>query len=164
MGKRARMEGFNTLDHWDHYDEAAAQLAEWLAEGKLRTREHVLDGLDRAPEALVRLFQGDHLGKLVVASLTSCVSTPIVGHDAPVVAGFRARLDLGEELEVGSAAGWSLRRAPARSAAGPDRGSQMRKVAPCPGRGLHLGAPAVRLGDRGDDREPEAGAAARRAS
>ncbi|MGO9873951.1 MAG: NADP-dependent oxidoreductase [Acidimicrobiia bacterium] len=66
MGKRARMEGFNTLDHWDHYPEAAAQLAVWLAEGKLRTREHILDGLDRAPEALVRLFRGDHLGKLVV--------------------------------------------------------------------------------------------------
>jgi NADPH-dependent curcumin reductase len=66
MGKRARMEGFNTLDHWDHYEEAAGQLAAWLAEGKLRTREHVLEGLDRAPEALVRLFRGDHLGKLVV--------------------------------------------------------------------------------------------------
>ena len=66
MGKRARMEGFNTLDHWDHYGEAAAQLAEWLADGKLKTREHVLEGLDRAPEALVRLFKGDHLGKLVV--------------------------------------------------------------------------------------------------
>jgi NADPH-dependent curcumin reductase CurA len=66
MGKRARMEGFNTLDHWDHYAEAAAQLAEWLADGRLKTREHVLDGLDAAPEALVRLFKGDHLGKLVV--------------------------------------------------------------------------------------------------
>ena len=66
MGKRARMEGFNTLDHWDHYEEAAAQLGQWLAEGKIRTREHVLEGLDRAPEALVRLFRGDHLGKLVV--------------------------------------------------------------------------------------------------
>ena len=60
------MEGFNTLDHWDHYAEAAEQLAHWLAEGKLRTREHVLEGLDAAPEALVRLFKGDHLGKLVV--------------------------------------------------------------------------------------------------
>ncbi len=36
MGKRARMEGFNTLDHWDQYETAAAQLAEWLAEGKIR--------------------------------------------------------------------------------------------------------------------------------
>ncbi|GIU89152.1 MAG: NADP-dependent oxidoreductase [Acidimicrobiia bacterium] len=66
MGKRARMEGFNTLDHWDRYAEAAAQLARWVAEGKIRHREHVLRGLERAPEALVRLFTGDHLGKLVV--------------------------------------------------------------------------------------------------
>jgi NADPH-dependent curcumin reductase CurA len=66
MGKRARMEGFNTLDHWDQYQRAAAELAQWVDEGKLRHREHVLEGLDRAPEALTRLFTGDHLGKLVV--------------------------------------------------------------------------------------------------
>ena len=66
MGRRARMEGFNTMDYWDNYADAAAQLAAWRAEGKVRAREHVLDGLDRAPEALVRLFNGDHLGKLVV--------------------------------------------------------------------------------------------------
>lgn len=66
MGKRARMEGFNTLDHWDRYGEAAAQLARWVAEGRIRHREHVITGLGRAPEALVRCFTGDHLGKLVV--------------------------------------------------------------------------------------------------
>jgi NADPH-dependent curcumin reductase CurA len=66
MGKRARMEGFNTLDHWDHYEEAAAQLGEWLAAGRITGRVHELVGVDRAPEALVRLFSGDHLGKLVV--------------------------------------------------------------------------------------------------
>ena len=66
MGKRARMEGFNTLDHWDQYEVAVAQLAAWLADGKLVARIDVLDGLERAPEALVRLFSGEHLGKLVV--------------------------------------------------------------------------------------------------
>jgi NADPH-dependent curcumin reductase CurA len=66
MGKRARMEGFNTLDYWDHYEEAAAQLAGWLAAGKINARVHELEGIDRAPEALVRLFSGEHLGKLVV--------------------------------------------------------------------------------------------------
>jgi NADPH-dependent curcumin reductase CurA len=66
MGRRARMEGFNTLDHWDQYAPAAAQLARWVSEGKIVHRAHVLDGLERAPEALVRLFSGDHLGKLVV--------------------------------------------------------------------------------------------------
>jgi NADPH-dependent curcumin reductase CurA len=66
MGRRARMEGFNTLDHWNQYGAAAAQLARWVADGKILHRAHVLDGLERAPEALVRLFAGDHLGKLVV--------------------------------------------------------------------------------------------------
>jgi NADPH-dependent curcumin reductase CurA len=66
MGKRARMEGFNTLDHWDQYESAVAQLAAWLTAGDLVARIDVLEGLDRAPEALVRLFSGDHLGKLVV--------------------------------------------------------------------------------------------------
>jgi NADPH-dependent curcumin reductase len=66
MGKRARMEGFNTLDHWDQYAAAAARLARWVADGKIVHRAHVLEGLERAPGALVRLFSGDHLGKLVV--------------------------------------------------------------------------------------------------
>jgi len=66
MGKRARMEGFNTLDHWDHYADAAAQLADWLRSGLIKAKVHQLEGIDRAPEALVRLFSGEHLGKLVV--------------------------------------------------------------------------------------------------
>jgi NADPH-dependent curcumin reductase CurA len=66
MGKRARMEGFNTLDHWDAYAQGAAQLRQWVADGRIKHREHVLDGIERAPEALVRLFAGDHLGKLAI--------------------------------------------------------------------------------------------------
>jgi NADPH-dependent curcumin reductase CurA len=66
MGKRARMEGFNTLDHWDGYAAAAAQLRAWIADGSITYRMQVLDGLERAPEALVRLFNGDHLGKLAI--------------------------------------------------------------------------------------------------
>jgi NADPH-dependent curcumin reductase CurA len=66
MGKRARMEGFNTLDYWDHYADAASELAGWLAAGAIKARVHELEGIDRAPEALVRLFSGAHLGKLVV--------------------------------------------------------------------------------------------------
>jgi NADPH-dependent curcumin reductase CurA len=66
MGKRARMEGFNTLDHWDQYETAVTQLAAWLDEGKLVAKIDMLAGLDAAPEALTRLFSGDHLGKLVV--------------------------------------------------------------------------------------------------
>ena len=116
MGKRARMEGFNTLDHWDHYHEAAAQLAEWLAAGTLKYREHVLDGLDRAPEALVRLFSGDHLGKLVVSARRSArvrrARRSGIG-GAPV--GSRR---FGRGLDVSRA---------------PSRGRRTRNVAPSPG-------------------------------
>jgi NADPH-dependent curcumin reductase CurA len=66
MGRRARMEGFNTLDHWDDYQKAAATLSEMVARGTLKYRTDILPGLERAPEALVRLFTGDHLGKLVI--------------------------------------------------------------------------------------------------
>lgn len=66
MGRRARLEGFNALDYWSGYAQAAQQLAQWRDEGRIVAREHVLDGVEQAPEALVRLFSGDHLGKLVV--------------------------------------------------------------------------------------------------
>ncbi|MCB1017405.1 MAG: NADP-dependent oxidoreductase [Acidimicrobiales bacterium] len=64
--QRATMTGFNTFDHWDRFGEITDQLAGWLADGSLRSREHVLDGLERAPEALNMLFTGDNLGKLLV--------------------------------------------------------------------------------------------------
>jgi NADPH-dependent curcumin reductase CurA len=67
MGRRARMEGFNTLDHWDRFADANATLRAWVDDGSLKFRTQILEGLERAPEALVRLFSGDHLGKLVVA-------------------------------------------------------------------------------------------------
>jgi NADPH-dependent curcumin reductase CurA len=66
MGRRARMEGFNTLDHWDRFADANATLRQWVDDGSLKFRTQILQGLERAPEALVRLFTGDHLGKLIV--------------------------------------------------------------------------------------------------
>jgi NADPH-dependent curcumin reductase CurA len=42
------------------------QVGEWLREGKLRYRESVTDGLERAPEALVKLLSGDTIGKTLV--------------------------------------------------------------------------------------------------
>ena len=66
MGRRARMEGFNTLDHWDRLGEAHAALTAWFQDGRIKRLDDVVVGLERAPDALVRLFRGDHLGKLVV--------------------------------------------------------------------------------------------------
>ena len=63
---RGRMEGFNAFDHWDRLPEVVDKLGAWMASGELIRREHVVDGLDRAPDALRMLFEGANLGKLLV--------------------------------------------------------------------------------------------------
>ena len=63
LAMRARMEGFNTLDNWDRYDEATAELRRLHEAGQLRWRSHVFDGLDRAVPALNALFEGTNIGK-----------------------------------------------------------------------------------------------------
>jgi NADPH-dependent curcumin reductase CurA len=64
---RARMEGFVVFDYADRYGEALQEMAGWLAEGKLQSRETVVEGGVRAfPATLLRLFAGDNVGKLVL--------------------------------------------------------------------------------------------------
>ena len=64
--QRARMEGFIVFDYAARYQEAAQAMAGWIAAGKLKAREDVVDGLERFPEALVKLFTGENRGKLVL--------------------------------------------------------------------------------------------------
>ncbi|QQS10629.1 MAG: NADP-dependent oxidoreductase [Rhodospirillales bacterium] len=64
--RRLRMEGFIVLDYADRQAEAEAALAGWLADGRLKAAEDVVDGLENAPRALAELFQGRNRGKLLV--------------------------------------------------------------------------------------------------
>ncbi len=66
IAKRGRMEGFIVLDYLKRATEAIGPLATWVQERKLRYRVDIVDGLERAPEALNRLFDGKHDGKLLV--------------------------------------------------------------------------------------------------
>jgi NADPH-dependent curcumin reductase CurA len=64
---RARMEGFLVFDYADRYADAAAEMAGWLREGKLRSEEHVVDGaVGDFGETLLQLFRGENTGKLVL--------------------------------------------------------------------------------------------------
>jgi NADPH-dependent curcumin reductase CurA len=64
---RARMEGFIVFDYADRYDEAIRELAAWRAAGQLEERTAVAPGGVAAfPEALLRLFRGENVGKLVL--------------------------------------------------------------------------------------------------
>ncbi len=64
--KRLRMEGFIVMDFYDRRAEAEARLAQWIAEGRLKAELDILDGLEKAPEALIGLFDGSNRGKRAV--------------------------------------------------------------------------------------------------
>jgi NADPH-dependent curcumin reductase len=64
--RRGRMEGFIILDYFDRLPAAQAELGGWLAEGKLKSVEHVVEGLEHAPDALNLLFTGGNTGKVLV--------------------------------------------------------------------------------------------------
>jgi len=63
---RARMEGFIVFDFASRYQEAAVQMAGWLMAGKLKSREHIVPGLETFPDTLLKLFSGENKGKLVL--------------------------------------------------------------------------------------------------
>ncbi len=66
INRRARMEGFLSLDHWDRFPDVAATLGGWLAEGRLQYRTEVFEGLDAAVDALNALFTGANTGKTLI--------------------------------------------------------------------------------------------------
>jgi len=68
IAARATMTGFLVFDFADRYPEAIAELAGWLAQGKLVSREYIVEGGVQAfPDALLKLFEGENTGKLVIA-------------------------------------------------------------------------------------------------
>lgn len=64
--KRARMQGFVVLDHFDLWDSAVDQLTNWVREGKLRYAEDISDGLKSCPDALAGLYRGENIGKRII--------------------------------------------------------------------------------------------------
>ena len=63
---RARMEGFVVLDYAKKYREAAMEMGMWMAQGKLKPKEHVEEGIENFRDTFLRLFSGEKLGKLVL--------------------------------------------------------------------------------------------------
>ncbi|KAL9107363.1 MAG: hypothetical protein Q9227_007728 [Pyrenula ochraceoflavens] len=67
ISSRIRLEGFIVFDYKDKYAEARKELAQWVAEGKVKGRETVVKGgLASAERALMGLYRGQNVGKMVV--------------------------------------------------------------------------------------------------
>ena len=64
--RRGRMEGFIILDYLDRFPQGQAEMAQWVAEGKVKFAVHLVDGLEQAPSALNLLFTGGNRGKVIV--------------------------------------------------------------------------------------------------
>lgn len=64
--KRATMRGFLTTDFAARYEEAAAALAGWVREGKLKYREELQEGIETAPGSIEKLYSGKNQGKLII--------------------------------------------------------------------------------------------------
>jgi len=63
---RARMEGIVVFDYTDRFPLAVAEMAGYLKDGRMKSREDVVVGLENFPEALTKLFTGENFGKLVL--------------------------------------------------------------------------------------------------
>jgi len=60
------MEAFFIYDLERHFAEAEAQMAAWLATGRMAWREDMLEGIEQMPRALLRLYDGSNVGKQLV--------------------------------------------------------------------------------------------------
>jgi NADPH-dependent curcumin reductase CurA len=63
---RARMEGMVVFDYVDRFPQAIAELSGYLKDGRMKSKEDVVVGLETFPETLLKLFNGENFGKLVL--------------------------------------------------------------------------------------------------
>ena len=64
--QRLRVEGFIVLDYGERYPEAIGALGQWMAEGKIKVRTEIVDGLENALQTVKKLYTGANTGKLMI--------------------------------------------------------------------------------------------------
>ena len=60
------MQGFIISNYQSQFEEGFSHLSLWLKEGKLKYKETIVKGFDKLPAALLGLFEGDNIGKMIV--------------------------------------------------------------------------------------------------
>jgi NADPH-dependent curcumin reductase CurA len=66
IAARIRLQGFLVFDYHSRMDEFYREMGGWLKSGAVTTRETVVDGLERTPDAFLGLFKGENVGKMLV--------------------------------------------------------------------------------------------------
>jgi NADPH-dependent curcumin reductase len=66
LRRRLKLQGFLVFDHYHRMPQFRADMTAWLADGRVKYREQLIDGLESAPGGLIGLLRGENFGKLVV--------------------------------------------------------------------------------------------------
>ena len=66
VGKQLTMQGFIISEHYDRLTQFYGDMGKWIAEGRIKWKETIVEGLQNAPAALIGLFKGDNFGKMIV--------------------------------------------------------------------------------------------------
>jgi len=66
IGNRLTLRGFIVGDHVDRRPAFLAEVGGWLAEGRIRLAETIVDGVENAPAAFIGLMRGENIGKMLV--------------------------------------------------------------------------------------------------
>ena len=66
VSHRLKLQGFIWSDHTDIINEFHASMSKWIAEGKIKWKENIFEGLESAPKAFVSLFKGESIGRTLV--------------------------------------------------------------------------------------------------
>jgi NADPH-dependent curcumin reductase CurA len=64
--KQLTLQGFIVRDHMSKLPQFYADMAKWIAEGKIKWKETIVEGLANAPRAFIGLFKGENFGKMIV--------------------------------------------------------------------------------------------------
>lgn len=66
ISKKLTLKGFIVSDHFDKLGSFIADMGKWMMEGKIKWKETIVDGIEKAPEAFIGLFKGENFGKMIV--------------------------------------------------------------------------------------------------
>jgi hypothetical protein len=66
VGRRVTARGFIVSDFAYKFEPARRQMGEWVRSGRLKYKEDVVDGLEKAPRAFIGMLRGENFGKMLV--------------------------------------------------------------------------------------------------
>lgn len=66
VGKQLKLQGFIVSSHTDMQPQFVSDMASWISSGQLKYEETVMEGIEKAPEAFIGLFEGANKGKMLV--------------------------------------------------------------------------------------------------